>query len=156
MYNRINWKNYPSLNTPINADNLNVMDEGIYNNNNSINDLIPVVLYENESGTTSTITLSDTVNNYSYLECFYSAVLTYFTSCRIFNPSVHKVFSLTVFDHSANISDNIKRCFTTYAKVEGNTLTHVISQYNWIVNDSVNYMGDTTPKLKIYKILGYK
>lgn len=30
-YTRINWENAPSTNTPVNATNLNKMDEGIYN-----------------------------------------------------------------------------------------------------------------------------
>ena len=30
-YERVNWENLPSKNTPVNADNLNKMDEGIAN-----------------------------------------------------------------------------------------------------------------------------
>ena len=30
-YTRVNWENLPSTNTPVNADNLNKMDEGIAN-----------------------------------------------------------------------------------------------------------------------------
>ena len=30
-YERVNWENLPSTNTPVNADNLNKMDEGIAN-----------------------------------------------------------------------------------------------------------------------------
>ena len=30
-YKRVNWENLPSTNTPVNADNLNKMDEGIAN-----------------------------------------------------------------------------------------------------------------------------
>lgn len=33
-YERVNWENLPSTNTPVNADNLNKMDEGIANNEN--------------------------------------------------------------------------------------------------------------------------
>lgn len=32
-YTKINWKNLPSTNTPVNATNLNHMDEGIYDAN---------------------------------------------------------------------------------------------------------------------------
>lgn len=32
MYARVNWEDLPSTGTPINATNLNKMDEGIYNN----------------------------------------------------------------------------------------------------------------------------
>ena len=30
-YERVNWENLPSTNTPVNADNLNKMDKGIAN-----------------------------------------------------------------------------------------------------------------------------
>ena len=30
-YKRVNWENLPSTKTPVNADNLNKMDEGIAN-----------------------------------------------------------------------------------------------------------------------------
>ena len=35
-YTRINWANYPTTTTPVNAENLNVMDAGIYNNAQNI------------------------------------------------------------------------------------------------------------------------
>ena len=35
-YTRVNWENYPSTNTPINEDNLNNMDNGIYQNDLNI------------------------------------------------------------------------------------------------------------------------
>ena len=36
-YERVNWENLPSTNTPVNADNLNKMDEGLkLLNNNTI------------------------------------------------------------------------------------------------------------------------
>ena len=36
-YERVNWENLPSTNTPVNADNLNKMDEGIANIDTKIN-----------------------------------------------------------------------------------------------------------------------
>ena len=36
-YKRVNWENLPSTNTPVNADNLNKMDEGIANIDTKIN-----------------------------------------------------------------------------------------------------------------------
>lgn len=36
-YERVNWENLPSKNTPVNADNLNKMDEGIAELQNNIN-----------------------------------------------------------------------------------------------------------------------
>jgi hypothetical protein len=97
-YNKTTWENAPSTNTPINANNLNKIEEGIYQNSlkadqegdlstldtttkstlvGAINelvptkDLIPVVLYNDSTGSTTTVSLSDSINNYSYIEIFY-------------------------------------------------------------------------------------
>ena len=37
-YKRVNWENLPSTNTPVNADNLNKMDEGIKDLDDLINE----------------------------------------------------------------------------------------------------------------------
>ena len=38
-YERVNWENLPSTNTPVNADNLNKMDEGIMHNKKKLEDI---------------------------------------------------------------------------------------------------------------------
>ena len=38
-YERVNWENLPSTKTPVNADNLNKMDEGIAELQNNINEI---------------------------------------------------------------------------------------------------------------------
>ena len=38
-YTRVNWEDLPSTDTPINAENLNKMDEGIYNNSSNVGNL---------------------------------------------------------------------------------------------------------------------
>ena len=38
-YERVNWENSPSVETPVNADNLNIMDEWIASLSDEINDL---------------------------------------------------------------------------------------------------------------------
>lgn len=40
-YNKTTWENAPSTNTPINANNLNKIEEGIYQNSISIETIIP-------------------------------------------------------------------------------------------------------------------
>ena len=41
-YNRVNWENSPSTNTPVNATSLNIMDEGIEENSNMLNGIKPI------------------------------------------------------------------------------------------------------------------
>ena len=38
-YTRVNWQNSPSHATPLSAENLNVMDEGIYDLDATVTDL---------------------------------------------------------------------------------------------------------------------
>ncbi len=47
----------------------------------------PVVLFDNLPGISGTITLSEVVTNYQYVEIFYSSNSGNFSSCRILRPS---------------------------------------------------------------------
>jgi len=64
-YTRVNWEDLPSTDTPINAVNLNIMDEGIYDLDNNRN-----VLYDGNIREYGDYTLNDNVNNYDYIEVF--------------------------------------------------------------------------------------
>ena len=48
-YTRVNWEDLPSTDTPINATNLNKMDEGIYDNSLAIDNAIESGSNENGS-----------------------------------------------------------------------------------------------------------
>ena len=58
-YERVNWENLPSTNTPVNADNLNKMDEGIANIDTKINAKQDKLI----AGTGIEITDKNTINN---------------------------------------------------------------------------------------------
>ena len=58
-YERVNWENLPSTNTPVNADNLNKMDEGIANIDTKINSKQDKLI----AGTGIEITDKNTINN---------------------------------------------------------------------------------------------
>lgn len=60
----------------VTADNMNEIKQ-------VVNDLNPVVLYNNPTGSNGTITLSDDVNNYSYIEIFYLSNDGYLSSKKI-------------------------------------------------------------------------
>lgn len=63
---KINFKNLPDTSTPINAENLNQIQ------NNMENAVNGYVLYDNTDGSNENITLSDSVANYEYIEIYYS------------------------------------------------------------------------------------
>ena len=58
-YERVNWENLPSTKTPVNADNLNKMDEGIANIDTKINAKQDKLT----AGTGIEITDENTINN---------------------------------------------------------------------------------------------
>lgn len=58
-YTRVNWENLPSKNTPVNADNLNKMDEGIANIDTKINSKQDKLI----AGTGIEITGKNIINN---------------------------------------------------------------------------------------------
>lgn len=61
---------------------------------NKINTLKEIVLYEDDNGTQETITLSETSENFSYIEVFARYGTAYFTSVKIPNPN-KKYFNIT-------------------------------------------------------------
>ena len=65
-YERVNWENLPSKNTPVNADNLNKMDKGIANAVEKTGDtLTGELLFENKDGYEA-IRKTRTLNNEDY------------------------------------------------------------------------------------------
>ena len=79
-YDKTIWKDTPSTYTPITADNLNNMENGIYN-------LYPVILYQNESGSNGTINLSQNAYDFSILDILGKNNDGDYTSCRLYSPN---------------------------------------------------------------------
>ena len=67
-YERVNWENLPSKNTPVNADNLNKTDEGIANIENEIKELKDVLNnFPSKNIRTSLANNIDNISNSGYL-----------------------------------------------------------------------------------------
>jgi hypothetical protein len=66
-YTKTNWINGE---TPINATNLNNIENGIKVNANNIENLKGYILYENVEGSKETITLNETSSNFKYIEIY--------------------------------------------------------------------------------------
>lgn len=65
-YERVNWENLPSKNTPVNADNLNKMDEGIANAVEKTGDTLTGELQFNNKSDYGAIRKIRTINNEDY------------------------------------------------------------------------------------------
>lgn len=56
-YERVNWENLPSTNTPVNADNLNKMENGIAETDNKVTTLNTIVEGTYIAGSSSDVTI---------------------------------------------------------------------------------------------------
>ena len=115
--------------------------------------LTPYVLYQNLSGNNGTVTLSDNVSNYDYIEIFYMDNVSIQFSTRFIPNGVSLTCSLSVIaiDNGADL----------YAKngqktISGNTITayHVNAEAH--INNNVQNVYSGSNYIKITKVLGYK
>lgn len=93
-YSKINWANKPSS-TKLNADNLNHMDNGIYENDNSVSNLMTAFgLTEDTYSNNSIYVVGDlVVYNHTIYEC-----ITAVTTAEEFDSSKWQIVPLLKFD----------------------------------------------------------
>lgn len=148
---KINWEDEPSTNTPLNADNLNLMQ------NNAEEAIDGHILFESEEGIlpSNRITLNDDCNNYDYIEIFYKEALdNYWQSTKVFNPNnknvaliVNRVGATSLHVHVADIA------FGDNVIVWGNYLHMAFTEGGINVFEHNREPGKN---IKICKVIGYK
>lgn len=125
-------------------------------NENGTIQLKPTGLYGNASGTSGTITLSETAANYNYLEIFYSANTSAgYASMKVSAPN-GKTINL---NHMGGQSSNYLECYSAQVAISGTSVTFK-SGKSMSINNTGSSWGwggfSNTNEIKIYKILGYK
>ena len=143
-YIKTNWQNKPNQSTPINAANLNHIEDGISNT-------YPVILYDNDEGSSSTITLSDNVSNYNFIEIYYFKDLNQIVSSKIYNPNgkAATLGSVTFYDNKLFLRAAI-------VDISETTITWRAKDIGW---GTVSTSGNTISKEQVFKIcqvIGYK
>lgn len=105
----------------------------------------PVILYNNATGTTGTITLAESAANFAYLEIFYSQYAdgTHITSSKIHSPN-GKTGRLCSFGSTYLYYSDIA--------ISGTSVTRPSYTKITISNGGTS----STNEITIYKILGYK
>jgi hypothetical protein len=128
----------------VNATNLNQMQTNI---ENAINALNPVVLYNNTSGTTGTVTLSETAANFQYLEIFFDAYG--YKSVRVFSPNGKNALlqGITYADTLYHLWKNV---------LISETSITVSNEYRVAVYNDTVAVQQNTNQVKIYRVLGYR
>lgn len=115
-----------------------------------LNKLIPVSLYDNSSGTTGTVTLSETSANFTYLEIFYSKSGCY-SSVKIYNPNGKTVtlhllnsYGTTAIQY---LNANVSISGTTITKGNSNAMNCSETGAGGVFNEN---------NITITKVIGYR
>ena len=170
-YQKTNWVN--DL-TPVNADNMNNIEYGLeYISENGVGrgdslpvgsiveydgDVIPdgyekvnnkVVLYDNPSGSSETITLSDSATNYDYIVIDFMVVNNIAT--HIFQSINGK--EISVSESILVPGENYVR--NNQYRIDGNVLTLIYS-VNYHLNGAGYHYDNDVAELKITRVTGYK
>lgn len=130
-------------------DNADELDENTAN----IEGLQGTILFENEVGVNTNITLSETVANFDYIEIFYArkGSLTIFSSVKVENPNGK--YAQLSFNHSA--SDNTMQIYGSRLYINGTTINR--KQNTMFQMNNTGFVSMSTPTdLNIYKVVGYK
>ena len=167
---KINFQDLPNTTTPVDADNLNDLQDNVENaidentNNigdittlettdktnlvNAINELIAKELYNDSTGTTGSINnLADDVSNYKYLEIFYN-----YNGTRQSTKIIGNKASLIVHTTSNN------QTYISFKEVtfSGTSMTvNSYQQWNNVWGTS-NVNASNTNSIYIIRIVGYK
>ena len=114
--------------------------------------MIGNVLYENESGTNSSITLSDDISNYKYIEIFYRSNDRDLKSTRAYNNNASSIYvDLTVNHFVTNTTLYIK---VTNVRIINKNLT--ITGYGELNINTARVEHQNVNQIFITKVVGYK
>lgn len=113
----------------------------------------PVVLYNNAGGSRDTITLSESVNNFEYIEVFYGKGVQEaqggLTSAKIPRSSTAYA-SLIAFAPL----QSTPQLLTKEIKIAGTTISHIKGHYINFTASGVS--SGSTNEIYIYRVLGWK
>ncbi len=130
----------------------------VYINGINTNRLVPVSLYDNSSGTTGTVTLSETAANFNYLEVFYCDNNNrQHRSVRIANPN-NKIVTLDTAE-AYDKDKNIYIRTTNYTISNTSIIVRAYMYMNFWQFSGGEDCGVNVEKsnyIKIVKVLGYK
>lgn len=122
--------------------------------NKDINNLMPVSLYSNATGTTGTVTLSQSAADFNFLEIYYSKNGSYYKCTKVSAPNSKKVcLDLSYYDASGKLH----QLATKIVSISGTSIS-VIANNTGLTNlefDNKNSLYNSN-ELTIHKVLGYK
>lgn len=137
-------------NTPINPDNLNHMDNGIYNNSTEIENLKPVKLFSGES--TTTLTLSKNINNFKRIKIFGVNADNISVFSEVYND---KTSSITTTILSCAVGGSDAYIYSGSLSIDGTAGTLSRLALTRIRNNNTSVVTNNSNAIKIKRIEGY-
>lgn len=110
-----------------------------------------VVLYDNETGSSETITLSETSANFKYLEIFYKDNDGTFSSIKVYNPNSKQIDISTMARWSSTIYLKQRRAVISGTSISKGTYSEVS-----ITATPKISIGTTTNVILITRVVGYR
>lgn len=110
------------------------------------------ILYSDETGTQEDITLSDSVENYKYLEVFYYKDETHILSSKIYDPDGKHIMLQNVgfYDGTLFLRSAMLKC-------SGTTLEWVKTDIGWgLFNKDGTYVPSAENVFFVTRVVGYK
>jgi hypothetical protein len=131
-------------------DNADELDE----NTTNIEGLQGTILFENEDGVNTNITLNETAANFDYIEIFFAkdGSTDGYASTRIFSPDGKKA-NLNMSKGSAN---NTIIFYNSEFLISGTSITLDSGKSIAFINTGTVTGFSNTGELKIFKVVGYK
>lgn len=126
--------------------------------NSALENLKPVTLYDNATGTIDNVTLTDSAGNYSYLEIYITDNGNTNIDCvKICNPNGKTVALNCTSGYKGSSSSNIYlEIRTKTVKIDGTSITNISYGMFVATNKTITTNDRTSNKIKIIKVLGYK
>lgn len=134
-----------------------VTDSDMNEIKNSVNALYPVVLYNNPSGSNGTITLSDNVTNYSFIEIYYKSNDDYVDSKKLVGANCNACLVAYQPNRSGDNEAYIKFRVIT---INDNTISTRQNSGGYFIKEIVlttdGYQQFANNYIYITRVLGYK
>jgi len=135
-------------------DFVNFMKKVLLNGTDILEKIDGITLYEDEEGTTDTVALSETVENFKYIEIYFtrqSTTLETYNAIKVFSPN-GKTMGLTT---SYSSSSTNAQLFSKLITIDGTTITPVReTQITFASGEAVT--TEASQRIKIIKVVGYR
>lgn len=113
------------------------------------------ILYENQQGTDGTITLNDNVENYEYIEIFYSGDNNILTSSKVPISSYSQGVALVTSNYYTPTVTTHLKCI--YLNISANIITFeaLTAGFMYFKNNELPTVNNENV-MKVYRVIGYK